>query len=201
MEDITELENLNMAKENIETEAIANSDHVILVAGEPLESGRAVVVNSSGQVMHATPNADAIDILSQVTHEGSTILINGNVLIVLSIDELGSDEISRVTRPSRGSRGFCQARIESAERTAEFISERDNMSLIEEFSTRRFPQARRDEWERAVQSLKPPKPIACVGCINYHGQSYGGNKLICAIHPTGVEGDNCGDWEGEFQSL
>jgi len=45
MEVNTELEDLNTAKENLETESIANSDHVTLVAGEPLESGRAVVLN------------------------------------------------------------------------------------------------------------------------------------------------------------
>jgi len=75
------------------------------------------------------------------------------------------------------------------------------MNLIEEFSTRRFPQARRDEWTRAVQSLNPSKPIACDGCTNYHGQSYGGNKLVCAMHPTGVDGSTCGDWEGKSEPL
>jgi len=188
MEDITELENLNMAKENIETEAIANSDHVILVAGEPLESGRAVVVNSSGQVMHAAlgisesdmnlaverlvlPSDDSINMMRYLLPGESYSHITGRSLRVLEIDELIIDDVARVPRPSRGSG----------------------------FSHRRFPQSRIDEWERAVQSLKPPKPIACVGCINYHGQSYGGNKLICAIHPTGVEGDTCGDWEGKAE--
>jgi len=199
MEDITESENLNTAKENFETETTTDSDHVTLVAGEPLESGRAVVVNSEGQVMHATPNADALDILSQVTHEGSTILINGNVLIVLSIDELRSDELSRVPRLSRGSRGFCQARIEAADRTAEFINERDSVPIASRgsgFSYSGFSPSRCAAVDRYHQ-LTPTKPVSCVGCINYHGQSYGGNKLICAIHPTGVEGDTCGDWGGK----
>lgn len=26
----------------------------------------------------------------------------------------------------------------------------------------------------------------CVGCRNYHGQSYGGNMLVCGMHPYGV---------------
>jgi len=42
---------------------------------------------------------------------------------------------------------------------------------------------------------------ACDGCTNYHGQSYGGNKLVCAIHPTGTGGDTCGDWEGKSEAL
>lgn len=36
---------------------------------------------------------------------------------------------------------------------------------------------------------------ACRGCRNYHGQVYGGNLLVCAMHPTGVESESCADWE------
>jgi len=35
---------------------------------------------------------------------------------------------------------------------------------------------------------------ACRGCENYHGQVYGGNLLVCAMYPHGVESDNCPDW-------
>lgn len=45
--------------------------------------------------------------------------------------------------------------------------------------------------------LPKPNPKihpACVGCGNYHGYSYGGNLLVCGIHPYGWEGDNCPDW-------
>ncbi|GAC1450903.1 MAG: hypothetical protein NVS2B14_20580 [Chamaesiphon sp.] len=31
------------------------------------------------------------------------------------------------------------------------------------------------------------KNPACIGCIHYHGQIYGGNLLICAMHPYGWE--------------
>jgi hypothetical protein len=27
----------------------------------------------------------------------------------------------------------------------------------------------------------------CVGCRHYHGQSYGENMLVCAMHPHGIE--------------
>lgn len=37
---------------------------------------------------------------------------------------------------------------------------------------------------------------ACVGCHHYHGQVYGGNLLVCAMHPLGWEGEKCPDWEG-----
>lgn len=43
----------------------------------------------------------------------------------------------------------------------------------------------------------PQQPIACKGCAHYHGRVYGGNMLVCAMHPMGVEGDQCGDWENK----
>ncbi|MGD1919094.1 MAG: hypothetical protein ACFCAD_09475 [Pleurocapsa sp.] len=38
---------------------------------------------------------------------------------------------------------------------------------------------------------------ACINCANYHGQSYNGNLLVCAMHPEGWTDDNCPDWEKE----
>lgn len=37
------------------------------------------------------------------------------------------------------------------------------------------------------------KHPACIGCANYHGRVYGGNLLVCAMHPYGWEDDNCPD--------
>ncbi|MDJ0725017.1 MAG: hypothetical protein QNJ38_07905 [Prochloraceae cyanobacterium] len=34
---------------------------------------------------------------------------------------------------------------------------------------------------------------ACIGCNNYHGRVYGGNLLVCAIHPYGWLDENCPD--------
>jgi hypothetical protein len=36
---------------------------------------------------------------------------------------------------------------------------------------------------------------ACIGCSHYHGHVYGGNMLVCAMHPYGWEDENCPDWE------
>ncbi len=36
---------------------------------------------------------------------------------------------------------------------------------------------------------------ACINCANYHGQSYNGNLLVCAMHPSGWDGDDCPDWQ------
>ncbi len=36
---------------------------------------------------------------------------------------------------------------------------------------------------------------ACIGCSNYHGQVYGGNLLVCAMHPQGWDDASCPDWE------
>jgi hypothetical protein len=41
----------------------------------------------------------------------------------------------------------------------------------------------------------PAVPTACQGCCHYHGQTYGGNLLVCAMHPHGVESDRCPDWQ------
>jgi hypothetical protein len=41
----------------------------------------------------------------------------------------------------------------------------------------------------------PEKNRACIGCHNYHGQVYGGNLLVCAMHPHGWDDESCPDWE------
>lgn len=35
---------------------------------------------------------------------------------------------------------------------------------------------------------------ACIGCKYYDGSSYGGNMLICGMHPYGPEDETCQDW-------
>jgi len=40
------------------------------------------------------------------------------------------------------------------------------------------------------------QPTTCIGCKYYHGSSYGGVHLICAVHPDGWEGAKCPDWQG-----
>jgi hypothetical protein len=51
---------------------------------------------------------------------------------------------------------------------------------------------------RIPASLKSHSPrlisSQCQKCHNYHGQTYAGNLLVCAIHPSGVE-RNCDDFE------
>lgn len=47
-----------------------------------------------------------------------------------------------------------------------------------------------------VQTVTPAlqdHPV-CVGCTHYHGEAYGGNVLVCAMHPYGVEEHSCPDW-------
>ncbi|HEY9809687.1 MAG TPA: hypothetical protein V6D13_10125 [Halomicronema sp.] len=39
------------------------------------------------------------------------------------------------------------------------------------------------------------KNSACRGCQNYHGQVYGGNLMVCGMHPYGWDGDSCPDWQ------
>lgn len=49
---------------------------------------------------------------------------------------------------------------------------------------------------QTVEPLLSQHPV-CVGCRHYHGQSYSGNLLVCAMHPYGIgEGsDTCPDKE------
>lgn len=42
----------------------------------------------------------------------------------------------------------------------------------------------------------PQQQPACMGCRHYHGQAYGGNLLVCGMHPYGWEDESCPDWEG-----
>lgn len=43
--------------------------------------------------------------------------------------------------------------------------------------------------------IAPPRPKACIGCGDYNGETHGGNKLICGIHPYGWnEESKCPDW-------
>jgi hypothetical protein len=54
------------------------------------------------------------------------------------------------------------------------------------------------DMEGFVSSVEPTseKNSACIGCKNYHGQVYGGNLLVCGMHPYGWEADgDCPDWE------
>ncbi len=37
--------------------------------------------------------------------------------------------------------------------------------------------------------------VACIGCRHYHGQVYGGELLVCGMHPYGWNDENCPDWE------
>jgi hypothetical protein len=43
--------------------------------------------------------------------------------------------------------------------------------------------------------IQPPRPAACLGCCHYHGQTYGGTRLICAMHPYGTDDEHCVDWQ------
>lgn len=40
----------------------------------------------------------------------------------------------------------------------------------------------------------------CIGCRNYHGQFYGNEMLVCAMHPYGPDDDleKCPDWESHW---
>jgi hypothetical protein len=45
------------------------------------------------------------------------------------------------------------------------------------------------------QVAKILKANACKKCQHYHGKEYGGNLLVCAMHPHGPEKERCEDFE------
>ena len=51
-----------------------------------------------------------------------------------------------------------------------------------------------DQFPYPVEPTAQNQP-ACIGCRNYHGQVYGGNLLVCAMHPSGWQDEHCPDWE------
>lgn len=51
---------------------------------------------------------------------------------------------------------------------------------------------------QTVQPVFQEHPV-CVGCRHYHGQAYGENLLVCAMHPYGWEGETCPDWQSTWE--
>lgn len=91
---------------------------------------------------------------------------------------------------------------------SEFVGDFD--SLIQEFveilidTSEEIDSALGEDWENfrdedftSVTYHTPSleNNSACINCANYHGQSYNGNLLVCAMHPSGWEDSNCPDWE------
>jgi hypothetical protein len=55
-------------------------------------------------------------------------------------------------------------------------------------------------WDIPAPTKPTPDPAthpACVGCIYYDGSTFGGNLLVCGMHPYGSNCDTCPDWMGE----
>lgn len=49
--------------------------------------------------------------------------------------------------------------------------------------------------DKILEKRRKAMPKACKGCRNFHGVKYGGVMLVCGIHPGGVEGNTCPDFE------
>lgn len=66
------------------------------------------------------------------------------------------------------------------------------------------PEQQEEAEEETIQDLQPflsyveptaEKYSACIGCKNYHGGVYGGNIVVCGMHPYGWDAQDCPDWE------
>lgn len=55
-------------------------------------------------------------------------------------------------------------------------------------------------WDTPPRKPMPDPAVhpACVGCMNYDGSSYGGNLLVCGMHPYGCGEATCVDWENDL---
>lgn len=51
----------------------------------------------------------------------------------------------------------------------------------------------------SAQLIQPKISLGCLGCRNYHGVTYEGNRLICGMHPYGWDQGDCPDWEGDAE--
>jgi hypothetical protein len=53
---------------------------------------------------------------------------------------------------------------------------------------------------RTEQTIDPllNEHKVCVGCRHYHGYAYGGEMLVCGMHPYGCQTDQCPDWESTW---
>jgi hypothetical protein len=70
--------------------------------------------------------------------------------------------------------------------------------LIPVFDAWFGPNSRLDDIIAAPSLIGEPWIVqhpVCVGCRHYHGQVYGGNPLVCGMHPYGVETETCPDRE------
>ena len=55
-------------------------------------------------------------------------------------------------------------------------------------------------WDISAPTKSTPDPSthpACVGCRYYDGSTFGGNLLVCGMHPYGSNCNTCSDWMGE----
>lgn len=74
------------------------------------------------------------------------------------------------------------------------------VDLVEPIATllNGLEEAANSTTEPIVQIVEPmmQNHPACIGCRHYHGQVYGDNLLVCAMHPYGWDASaHCPDWE------
>ncbi len=109
--------------------------------------------------------------------------------------------------------------IRKAEAEEELRRTFDNRYQNPSISRREFVQAQRvhrysfpgntrqrlGDFHESLFREKSVKPLACRGCKHYDGSTYGGNLLVCGIHPYGpgdesdpaTQPTTCEDWEGD----
>lgn len=150
-----------------------------------------------------------------IFENGSKVVFDvpNNTMIFASLSEIASSELSPSSEPNaKGLHGIIEtiadydeaindpgcAHGQALRRHTEWISrmaqrhrhELLGSDLVERLVHQSRPQSLEGTWKPITSS----RPMLCQGCANYYGKTDGGNRLICAIHPSGVEGDTCLDW-------
>jgi hypothetical protein len=126
---------------------------------------------------------DLVDIIESLADETERFFLGMTDMVGAFLEMTG--EISEQLYTSLADEVDQQFLHDLTEPFWEMYSELEDLVIDNEMSTA-FPYA--------VEATAEKNP-ACVGCRNYHGQAYGGNLLVCAIHPHGREDTNCPDWE------
>ncbi|GCL43665.1 hypothetical protein NIES80_33830 [Dolichospermum planctonicum] len=136
---------------------------------------------------------DLIDMIENVADEVEQFFLGMNDMVDAFFEfaeeiteEVQSTYVADIDNFARLHEQFLQ---ELAEPILEIYWELEDINITEDVDPG-FPYA-------VEATIK--KNAACIGCSHYHGQVYGGNLLVCAMHPHGWDDQNCPDWEKEIE--
>lgn len=151
-------------------EAIARRDRLYRFVSQCHVRG---IVPTSEQVMAAMADDRSVPLVDELL--GAELTISGQVLTARGINGVSYNPSDVVNH-------------ELLVREPDFVERLHRQNQADHQADRYDSLSSR---LRGSKAAPPGEP--CQGCVNYYGKTDGGNKLVCAIHPSGVEGDICLD--------